>query len=253
MAVEFVGIVSAVLCLAVAVTTVWISVRFLDIRNGGVLIVLLLTPVVVYLVVSGRIGELRGPGGLEAKFLSVARQPIQFAERRVEASVQPVQLTARGSSAELPRKLAELDPFEPVILTVTLGQQYNRLDWLRYVEALLGHPSFKMAVLLDRQKRFIAYMTIPSIREILANAALGGELIQRIAAGSVEEIRLFRSVQTETISPESTAIDALRKLKASEADFLLVVDKDRKIQGIVDQEDIVSQIILDLAEGTVAG
>lgn len=253
MAVEVVGIIAAFVFLAAAATTVWFSTRVLEIRDTGVLIALLLVPVVVYLVVSGRIGELRVPGGLEAKFVSATQKPIRLADRRVMASVQPVQSTSRGPSVDLPLKLAELDPFEPIVLTVTLGQKYNRRDWLAYVDALFDHPNFTMAVLLDRQERFIAYMTVQAIHDVLSNAALGEELIKLIEEEATDQIMLFPSVRTATISPDSTAIYALRKLQEMEADFLLVVGKEDHILGIVDSQDILRQIILDLAEDTVSG
>lgn len=244
---EVLGALTALLFLAAALLTAWLCARVLEIRQTGVVIALMLLPAVIYLVVAGRIGELRAPGGFEARFLSVAAQPVRFAERRVEASVQPVQLTTRGSAAELPKKLAALDPLEPTILTVKLGQTYDRLDWLRYVEALLGQPGFEMAALLDGEDRFVAYLTVKAVRDVLGNAALGGELIRLIAEGSAEEILLFPSAGTEVLSPDSSAMDALRTLRRNEVDSLPVIDRERRILGVVNTQDVLSQIVLDLA------
>lgn len=244
---ELWAIGTAILFLATALLAVWLAMRILKIENTGVLVVLLLIPAVTYLIVSGRLGEFKAPGGLEAKFVLAASQPVRVTTT-VEPLLQPVQLTERGSREQLSNKLARISGSKPVVLTVKLGKSYDREDWLTYVNALLDKTPVVFAVLVDSQDRFIAYMTASSIREQLQNVALGGELIRLIAGGAVEKIVKFPGVETEVPSTEDSAIDALRIMKKQELNSLIVINQDQRIVGIVGLEDIISQIILDLAE-----
>ncbi len=250
MTIEIVAIAVALLFLAAALVTLWLGARLLKIENTGVLIALVLTPAIIYLVVSGRISEFSGPGGVQAKFLNAAEAPVRLVPQGVAALVEPVQGIARGESDQLERKLRDLDPLEAVILTVKLGQTYNARAWLEYVNALIRFPSFQIAVLLDEYDRFLAFMTAKSIRDVLAEPTKADRLIRLIAERSTDEILEFPRVETVTVSPGTTAIDALRDMRKNKLDVLLVVGEDRKVNGIIDMQDILSQIIFDLVAGT---
>lgn len=245
---ELIAAAAAVLCLGGALLGVLIGKRFLGIENTGVLLALIGAPVLVYLVVSGKISGLTAPGGFEATFLAVARQPVQFADRTLEASVQPAQIASRGPAADLPAKLARLERFEPVILTVTLGQQYQRLDWLKYVDTLVDYPQFAFAALLAENDRLLAFMGVDTVHELLSNEALGGELIRLIADGELQDITRFPGVHQQWVSPRSSTIDALRRMRRLSIEVLPVVDVQGSMVGIVTMKEIIAQIIVDLVE-----
>ncbi len=90
-----------------------------------------------HLILSGRLGEFKGPGGLEAKFVNAANQPLRLTTRSVETSLHPVQVTARGTIEQLPEVVKGIDKSKPSILTVKLGGSYTREDWLAYVRTIL--------------------------------------------------------------------------------------------------------------------
>lgn len=245
---ELIAAAAAALCLGAALLTVFISQRFLQVENTGVLLVLIGAPVLVYLVVSGKISEFAAPGGFEARFLAIARKPVEFVDRTLEASVQPAQIAERGRTAELPDRLSRLERFEPVILTVKLGQAYDRRDWLEYVNALLEYPQFALAALLDENDRLLAFMGVGTVHELLSNAALGGELVRLIEQGELQHIIRFPGVHQQRVSPRSSAIEALRRMRGLSIEVLPVVDAQGSIVGIVTMQEIIAQIIVDLVE-----
>jgi CBS domain containing-hemolysin-like protein len=240
----------ALLFLALAMFTVWFSIRLVKIESPVVLVALVVTPFFIYAAFSGMLGEIRAPGGLEAKFNSAAQQPVRLTTQSVEKALTPVQITARGALGELDAKLRELRIGEPVILTVQLGKSYTREDWLAYVDALLTRSPLAFAVLVDEEQKFIAYMSTATVKRILGNYALGGELIRLIAEGQTDQITAFPEVKTVVVSTDDSAIKALRLMKQHEVQSLIAIDAEQQIAGVLRMEDVVSQIILDLATDT---
>jgi hypothetical protein len=212
-----------------------------------IIVALMLTPLVTYLILSGRVGQLKA-GGLEAKFISAAQEPVRVNVRTVEAALKPVQVAERGLIAELPERLKKLEPGEPVILTVKLGQQYRREDWLEYVRAILDRASLVYAAVLDDSGRLIAYMRVPALRQLLGSLELGGAMIRAIAQRDVATLMSFPGVETRALDTSATTLNALRLFRERGVDTLLTVDADKRIAGILKRDDIVAQIILDMAQ-----
>lgn len=195
----------AVVFLGLGLLTVWISRHVGASEGPAVIVALMLTPLVTYLILSGRVGQLKA-GGLEAKFISAAQEPVRVNVRTVEAALKPVQVAERGLITELPERLKKLEPGEPVILTVKLGQQYRREDWLEYVRAILDRASLAYAAVLDDSGRLIAYMRVPALRQLLDSLELGGAMIRSIAQREVATLMSFPGVETRALDTSATTL-----------------------------------------------
>ena len=247
------AVMGAFIILVLALMTMWFSIRITKIENSAVLIGLMIIPVVTYLILSGRLGEFKGPGGLEAKFVYAANQPLRLTTRSVETSLHPVQVTPRGTIDQLPDVVKGIDKSKPSILTVKLGGSYTREDWLDYVSTILDQAPIAYAALVEGEDRMVAYMSVPDVNRILNNYSLGGELIRLIAQGTAEEISRIPGVQTDVVSTADTAIHVLRLMEEKQSASVIVVDGNGKIAGIAKREDVIAQIMLDLAAGATGG
>ena len=244
---ESLAITGAVIFLLIALVSMWFTIRIAKIENTAVLTGLMVIPLVTYLILSGRLGEFKGPGGLEAKFISAVNQPLRLTTHPVETSLQPVQVTARGPIEQLPAAVGDIDKSKPAILTVTIGKSYTREDWLAYVRGILDQAPIAYAALVDGDNRLVAYMSVSDVKHVLNSSALGGELIGLIAKGAAEEIIRMPGVRTDFVSLSVPAIDVLRSMEEHHSTAMIVVDANRKIAGIVKREDVIAQIVLDLS------
>lgn len=242
---DTIAILVAILFLGLGFVAVWLSMEFLKLEGDAVLVSLLLLPIIVYLIFSGRLGELR-VGSLEAKFVNVARESVELAAETVEPSPDDMQIVEKMGRKELERQIERLDESKSIILTLTLGKEgyYNRDILLRYVEALLQYRTFRFVVILDREKKFVAYIPSWAMLQILRVEALGYEFVSMINSGNVRELRQYRGVITRTISTKSTNADALREMTAQDLEALVVIDDDRRLKGVVEREQLLSKLLL---------
>ena len=129
------AIVFAVLFLVLSFGVLWFAKGILEIEGDAVLISLLLTPLLVYLIISGKLEEFRGPGGLEAKFAKVASETISAASEEVKLSLEEMQVVLKESLSVLERKRQELSEAQPIVMIMELGKRdyFQREAVLRYL------------------------------------------------------------------------------------------------------------------------
>jgi type VI protein secretion system component VasK len=119
---EIAAILVSILFLAIGFFAIWLTKSFLKVEGNSVFVSLLFVPIVVYLIISGRIKEIRAPGGLEAKFAEVAEKSIEATAQTIEASVQEMEEVAKRSLQELPVALRNVDESKVNVLTLTIGK-----------------------------------------------------------------------------------------------------------------------------------
>jgi hypothetical protein len=73
---DVIGLVGAALFLLVGFAGIYAVVKVAGEKDGTVLVALLVVPALVYLLLSGRVQDLKGPGGLELTLAEVANQEI---------------------------------------------------------------------------------------------------------------------------------------------------------------------------------
>lgn len=72
---EIRAIVSFILFLALGFFVLWIAKSVMKIEGDVVFVALLFVPLLVYVILSRKLEELKGPGGLEAKFAKTVVNP----------------------------------------------------------------------------------------------------------------------------------------------------------------------------------
>ena len=239
----------SILFVGLGILIVAFAIRYAKIEKSPVLVALLIIPIVIYLILTGRLGEFKAPGGLEAKFVLAAQQPVKITTQTAEEAMQAVQVTARGGIGELNSKVRALNPAVPVILTVELGKSYKREDWVAYLNEILNRAPIAYVALVDNANHLIAHMSVPTVKEILKDFNLGGELIRLIAESAADKIIKIPGVETAMVSMKGPAIEILQMMEQTDTSSLIAVDAHGRIAGILRKEDVTAQIILNMYSG----
>jgi len=243
------AILVSILFLALGFAAVWLLREVLKLEGDAIYVSLLFVPILVYVIVSGRLGELKGPGGLEAKFVNVAEESLELGSEIIESAVGEMEMIAKGGARELRNRIGQFDESKPIILTLTLGREgyYHRGMWLQYLEALSQYRTFRFVVFLDRDDRFTAYIPSWAVLRILRMEALGDEFVSIINQGNTGELQRYPGVVTRAVSTQSTNVEALREMTAQNLDALVIIDQDRRVKGVVEREQLLSKLLLAMA------
>ncbi len=242
------AIVLAVVFLAVGFGATWIAAEFTEIEGEAVLVSLLLAPVLVYVIVSGKLEVLKGPGGLEAKFTKTARQPVSATSETVAPSVDDMDVLAKEGVTALERKREELSEAKPIVMTMTVGRRnyYSRPILLQYLDTLSRLRSFKFVVFIDDAGRFLAYMPAWAVKEVLGVDYLGDEFVNAVNEGRTHQLFRYPGVVTRTISVRSSNVEALRMMTEENLNALVVTGEGGKLEGIVERDQLVGRMMLSL-------
>lgn len=246
---ETTAILVAILFLGLGLLAVWITRAVLDIEGDAVFVSVLLIPIVIWVIFSGRLKEIRAPGGLEAKFTDVAKKTVEPSGERIEASIQDPTIVTKAGLSELQGILPGIDESKPIVLTLTLGKTgYYQQEALReYIKALSQRRNFKFVVMVDQENRFAAYIPAWRLAQTLEMWERGNEFIQAINDGRVQDLRRYPGVVTSTISTCATNIEALREMAAQNLEALVVIDADRRLRGVVERQQVLSKLMLAMA------
>src|SRR5262245_44595625 len=101
---EMKAIGTSVLFLALGFIVLWLAKSVMNIEGDAVFVSLLFIPILVYVIISGKLEELKGPGGLEAKFAKAANESISAASEKVELSTEEMQIVLKEGLGILERK-----------------------------------------------------------------------------------------------------------------------------------------------------
>ena len=245
---EVTAILVSVLFLVLGFFAIWVTRTVMDIEGDAVFVSLLLVPILVYVIFSGRLKEIRAPGGLEAKFSDAADRSVEPAFEPVEASIGEMQVVTKGGMSDLRSYLPHVDESKPIILTVTLGRQgyYGRTALQQYMDALSQFRNFKFVVMLDSDGRFVAYMPSWMAKQILSMESLGEEFVEAINEGRVLDLRRYGAVTTP-ISTKTTNIQAIQEMTAQNLEALVVIDEQGRPKGVVEREQVLSKLLLAMA------
>lgn len=243
------GLLIAILFLTLGFLIIWVF-KIMSISVGdAVFVSVLLIPVLVYMIVSGKLSEFKAPGGLEAKFVTVANRPVEeLASQRVEFVKEDMISVPKDSLGELDRLERLANQSKRIILHILLGQKkYNQQDAAIYLERFLRYRNFNHVVFLDKKDRFVASIPPWAMLRILQGDQ-GERFIGFINRGDIIELLAFPGVMTETISTHATYKDALQAMADHNLETILVVDEEKKVTGVIDREQVLSKLMLAMAK-----
>jgi len=247
---EIRAIVTSILFLALGFLVLWVAKSIMKIEGDAVFISLLFIPILVYVIISGKIEELKGPGGLEAKFAKAANETITAASEEVRLSMEDMQIVLKESMSLLEKKRRELNEAQPIAMIMELGKRnyYGREAVLGYLEMLSQFRNFKFVVFVDNNKRFVAYMPSWAVKGLLSKPELGNAFISAVNEGIATDLFQYPGIVRETIRTCTTNVEALREMMRQNLEALVVTDENNQLTGIVEREQILSRMMLSLAK-----
>jgi hypothetical protein len=236
-----------ILFCAVGFLAIWIAKSGVGMQQEAMFVAFLLMPLLVYVVVAGRLTEFKA-FGTEAKFATVAQQSVEPVSGSVEPSIEDIEMVAKEGLTELQKRKALLDESKPILLTLVLGRyEYHFISLEKYVEALNQCPTFKGAVILKSDGSFVVYFPSRSLTSIL-NPVAGPAFVDKIRNKDTRGLQDYPGAIKRTVTKDSSNIDALNEMTLQNADTLIVINADKKVSGVVERQQLISKLILAMAK-----
>ncbi len=251
------ALAGALLFVALGFAGIYVVAKVADVKDGTVLAALLIVPALIYLLLSGRVSDLKGPGGLEVQLSEVANQAIPLAgqEHGTSAlSFEAVRSVEKGRTESFLDRVRDITPADPVVLTLTLGSgPIDGAAAAAYAKGLTQFPRFRFVAVLDSHGKLISYMDASAFRHVIeADVVDAQALLNNIEHQNVGGVRAFPGMTITTLTPRTSIADALRRMERAHLNALLVTE-DGDIKGIVERDHLANTLLLSLIDHASAG
>jgi hypothetical protein len=219
------------------------------IKDSPTIIALLIVPLLVYGVASGKILELSGPGGWGAKFNEVAEQKALITATPISEEMRELQPVEKESLVKLQQILPKLQKKKPVALILFFGRtDYQVLAIVQeYFNQLSRVDPQTVIVIVDNQSRkFVCMIEGEEFAELIQHD--GQSFISAINSGDKTYLRRINDqrqsavVIFKALSKNSTNADALREMRNLGVKTLVVLDDYGKPESLVRRDEIMSHL-----------
>lgn len=247
------------LVLGFGVFILWVITKLInepETKVGDVVLVLLLvTPILIYAIVSGKLTELKGPGGVEAKFSAQAAMPVATTASHDSVSIDELLTVPAGTGQQqLGKRVQRFTEIQPIVMTVTIGapsfgegEEEEHIRGLRaYVAQLSRSRNFALVAFLDVRGDFVAYMPSWVVKNRLDNKEKAEELFTVLKQADQQKLFEYPGILRDKVSPNATNGEALRKMVESNLNIIVVVDENNRLRGVLEREQVLSKMVLTL-------
>jgi hypothetical protein len=235
----------SLLFLLVGLLIVWFAKAAMAFEGDAVYVALLVIPFAAYAVLSGRVAEVKGPGGWEARFAEVATATVDPSSETLP--VEELQVVAKMGTDALSMMQERIDESEPIVMTMRVGgTRYSPRAVRLYLDTLSHFPNFKFVVFLDGWDRVLGYMPQWALKALLADPQLGRRFLGDLTAGRVKSLLMFPGIVRKTISENEPNSRALQEMEEQNLEALVVTDETRLLKGVVEREQVLSRMMLAL-------
>lgn len=196
-------------------------------------------PFTILLLVSGKLKEISGPGGIGLTMRDEVQKPV-FLELITPLEIE--QDIVEEKKRNVPPQGELNAPFQykisknpPTTLSFEILKRnfYEKNAINRYIEELRKHPNFKFILFTDSEGKFKGHMKVGDFMEI-------NNIVQEIERGVILK---NSKVIKNFIKITSTNKQALYEMDKMSTNILPVVNCERKYIGIVTQEELVRKIL----------
>lgn len=228
---------------------VWFARRIAGVQDGAVLTSFVIVPALLYVVLRGNLAELRGPGGWAATFARVASSKVRAAGETVDVD-NDVQIIEKEQMSALTRRAGHLRGNQPILMTITFGRFYSVADVRGYLRTLSQFPRFRLIAFLEPTGAFIGCTSPTELDALMQNPTLGQAFLDAVGDDDVEAAFRFPGMLRKVVPPTATNAQALSTMTSSNLDAIAIVGDDRKLQGVVEREYLVSKLVLSLTNAS---
>jgi hypothetical protein len=249
MSMDVLAVLTSLAVLALATALFFGLKRYAGGVDSAVFVALLLTPILVYLFLSGRLQEFSGPGGWGAKFRDIAHASVETTKILVDA--QPLQTMEKGGESEIAMRIASLKPNVPnaLVLAVGRGSYYVPDIILKYLQALMAAGPATYVVFVDaRTGQFVGSASGRQVLAALSDPEVSERFMHDLREGGERPFAGMGFLVTESLSPDDSNVVALQKLVDTNADALVIVSEDKRQPiAVIDRNRLVTKLMLKLA------
>jgi hypothetical protein len=223
--------------------------KLAGVADGVVLASALILPAILYLLISGRVTELKGPGGLEVSISEVANRSIQAQDEggSIALAYEEVRAVERGRTESFLDRVRTLTPDDPVLFTLKLGSgPINGPAAADYATGLTQFPRFRFVAILDSCDKLVCYMDERAFRHLIESEAFDAQqLLNNIEHQNIGAVRAYPGMIQTTVAPTTSVANALREMERIRINALLVCE-DGYVKGIVERDRLANALLLTL-------
>jgi CBS domain-containing protein len=241
--------VTAIFFLMLGVGVVWFARAIADVKDGAVLASFVIVPALLYVVLRGDLAELKGPGGWAATFVRVATSKVTPAGEQVES--EDVQIIEKETMSGLMQRIASLGLAEPVLLTLTMGRSYTPADVQGYLTTLAQFPRFRLVALLDSSGVFLGCTSPPELTGLMRSGPLSTGFLTAIQQNDTRAVFRYPRMLRKVVSADATNAEALAAMNEYNLDAIAIVSENRRLRGVAQREQLVSKLVVALADSRV--
>ncbi len=246
------ALAASLLFIAIGFGAIVLVAKVADVKDGVVLATLLILPSVLYLLLSGRVSDFKGPGGLELKLAEVAQQPIPMASNAGGSNAlayERIHQVPRGRAESFVDHIKNISTDDPVVLTLTLGSgEIDGTTAADYARGLTQFPRFRFVAVVDPRGQLVSYMPERGFRHLVESDLIDtNRLLGAIGRSDIGAVRAYPGMITSTLGPTTSIADSLRELERLRTDAMLVTS-DGEIHGIVERDRIANALLLSLVD-----
>lgn len=220
---------------------------------------LILVTLAVYLVASGQLAELTGPGGWRLKLRDLGAERVAVdASGRVEAT--DLEFFGKGSVGLLGRIEQDLRALNgaPFALTLKLGHGGYRPRALRdYLRLMMAFDPLVPVIFVEGGGRFQGSTLGLKLAAVLGDAnspeaddpdlAASSAIVAAIIDDDMARVQELVSITQEYVLPEETNREVLAKMLDQDVPLLIMLDRtDGRPTGIVKRDPLVAKMMTQL-------
>jgi len=225
------------------------------------LAILLISPIFIFVILSGQLSEFSTPGGWSAKFQEAASKRVSSGKDDIVEISEINQLT-KGNREKLPETLRDLasNPKSPIALKIILDdrEKYGFVPLSMWIESFFLSSNFKLILIVDKSEGYVGHIS----REYLLTLIIQGQSKNHDLRKNYEEtlcriVDLINDNDISGLQKESFLIsqrifeglsnaEALEFMDDENLEFVVVVNSQNKVKGILEKNKIVSKMILSL-------
>jgi hypothetical protein len=245
---SFPPIIEFILVIFAGFLLYYIAFSFFNIGGVPIFITLLLLPLIFYLIVSGKLQEFQTPL-IGLKLQEAAK--LTIVNSSISPLIGPIQALDKGGIFDIDYFTTNIEWATPLILKIKLTDkheyEYSKMKY--YSDKMKKRDQFKFVVFLNEFDELISFMPSYTFIDLFnPNVQYAETFIELLNDKNIEALSRFPHVYSEAFSENTLNTDALKYLEKNSFDSMLIVDKRKRIIGIVNREKIISDMILKIAD-----
>ena len=230
-------IISAVFFVVLFIVSYLASIAPSDggIKIEPIYVFIALIPFIVLLIASGKLKEIKGPGGIALLMKDEAEREISVDVEDNAIEIDSEIVHSKGGIESLTFMLRESPP---TALSFVLEKKdyYAQYAIEGYINELRKLSSFKNIVFVSNDGSFLAYMKVEDFSQVVKES----QIVDLLESG---DILKDKRTNPASINIDSTNRDTLSEMEKCNVNELAVIDSKSKFLGVINQEQIVRKVL----------